>query len=144
MHSAETNYDFRYLGGIHFFNERDFFEAHEVWESIWMHSSAPERKFYQGLIQVAVALYHFNNGNLRGAIKLYHSSRKYLEAFQPAFLGLDLAGFQAQMDRCFAEMLAHPNGDHAVELQDEEIPTIVLDPAPEQWPDPAEFENLGK
>jgi hypothetical protein len=61
------DYDVRYLGGVRFFNDGDFFEAHEVWEGLWLETSGPERRFYQGLIQAAVALYHFGNGNLRGA-----------------------------------------------------------------------------
>ena len=140
MQTAE--YEPLYLKGIEHFNACDFFESHEAWEEIWTEHFGPSRKFFQGLIQAAVALYHFNNGNLRGALKLYHSSRNYLETFQPAYLGLDLAGFRAKMDRCFVEVLAHPAGDRAVELDEAEIPTIVLDPPPEQWPDPAEFENL--
>ncbi len=59
------DYDARYLGGVRFFNEGDFFEAHEVWEDLWLNTAGPERRFYQGLIQAAVALYHFGNGNLR-------------------------------------------------------------------------------
>ena len=72
------DYDVRYLGGVRFFNDGDFFEAHEAWEGLWLETSGPERRFYQGLIQAAVALYHFGNGNLRGAVKLYGSSLGYL------------------------------------------------------------------
>ena len=141
MDQAETTYDPRYLGGIRCFNERDFFEAHEVWENLWMHCAGPERRFYQGLIQAAVALFHFGNGNLRGAVKLYHSSKGYLEPFGRSYLGLDLAGFWAQMGRCFAEALAQPDPG-GPELRDELIPTITLDPTPQSWPDPADFEGL--
>src|SRR5437879_287850 len=41
----ETNaapYDPRYLAGIVLFNRGDFFEAHEVWEALWMESFGPE------------------------------------------------------------------------------------------------------
>jgi uncharacterized protein len=70
-------YDPRYLAGILFFNERDFFEAHEVWEDLWAESHGNERRFYQGLIQAAVGLFHFSGGNLGGAVKLYRSSYDY-------------------------------------------------------------------
>ncbi len=75
---SDETYDPLYLGGIKHFNECDFFEAHEVWEELWTDYRGESRKFYQGLIQAAVALYHFGNGNIRGARKLYHSSRDYL------------------------------------------------------------------
>jgi predicted metal-dependent hydrolase len=132
-------YDPRYLGGILFFNDRDFFEAHEVWEDLWLNTAGPERKFFQGLIQAAVALYHFGNSNLRGALKLYHSSRDYLKTFEPAYLGLDLLGFAKQMERCFAEALATTEPDRRLQRPDDLIPAITLDPPPEHWPDPAEF-----
>jgi predicted metal-dependent hydrolase len=127
-------YDPRYLAGVLFFNRQDFFEAHEAWESIWLAEAGPEKKFYQALIQAAVALYHFGNGNVRGARKLYHSSRNYMEAYGSPYLGLDTASFWRQMERCFAALLASEEPDRSIELDEELIPTIALDPEPEAWP----------
>jgi predicted metal-dependent hydrolase len=132
-------YDPRYLAGVLFFNNRQFFEAHEVWESLWMDCAGPERRFYQGLIQAAVGLYHFGNSNVRGATKLYHSSRAYMERFLPAFAGLDIAEFWRAMAFCFDELLADANPDRRVALPEDRIPTITLDPHPETWPDPEQF-----
>src|SRR5712692_10566427 len=109
--SRNMDYDIRYLGGIRFFNEGDFFEAHEVWEDLWMNCAGPERRFYQGLIQTAVALYHFGNGNLRGAVKLYHSSRAYLEPSGAMYMGLDVGALRNQMELYFADALAQPQPD---------------------------------
>src|SRR4051794_26762434 len=99
-------YDPRYLAGIQLFNEGDFFEAHEVWEDLWSEGHGTERKFYQGLIQAAVGLCHFANGNLGGAVKLYRSSRDYLGACGSPFLGLNLVEFAEQMERCHRPLLA--------------------------------------
>jgi predicted metal-dependent hydrolase len=132
------DYDVRYLGGVRFFNDGDFFEAHEVWEGLWLETSGPERRFYQGLIQAAVALYHFGNGNLRGAVKLYGSSLGYLQQFAPAYQGLNLDEFRQQMGRCFAEVLAPPSGQ-TVCLQEDLIPRIDLNPEPSSWPEPTDF-----
>jgi hypothetical protein len=107
-----------YLQGIEYFNECDFFEAHEVWEELWSDDQSNSRKFFQGLIQAAVALHHFGNGNIRGARKLFHSSGKYLEPYRPAYMGLDVDQLLAQMGECFAEVLA----------TDEEFPEIAIDP----------------
>ena len=140
MENATTEYDPRYLAGILFFNEADFFEAHEVWEDVWLNTPGPERKFFQGLIQAAVALYHFGNGNLRGAVKLFHSSREYLQQFAPSYLGLDLGDFAAQMDRCFAEVFAQEaEPDRALRPAEELRPQITLDPPPDHWPNPADY-----
>jgi uncharacterized protein len=139
MTEPVENYDRRYLAGIVCFNERDFFEAHEVWENLWMETAGPERRFYQGLIQAAVALFHFGNGNVRGARKLYSSGRAYMEPFGSPHLGLDCAGFWRQMERCLAEILANPDADRSVQLDEALLPVISLDPPPSAWPDPAEF-----
>jgi predicted metal-dependent hydrolase len=136
---APVTYDPRYLAGILFFNEQDYFEAHEVWENLWMDCAGPERKFYQGLIQAAVALYHFGNGNLRGAVKLFHSSRNYMQAFGDHYLGLYLATFWGQMERSFADVLASPDPDRNLRPCDEHLPTITLDPIPLSWPNPHDY-----
>jgi uncharacterized protein len=133
---STTEYDPRYLAGIVLFNNGDYFEAHEVWELLWMECAAPEKKFYQGLIQAAVALCHFCNGNVRGARKLFHSSRDYMNRFGSPFMGLDNNVFWEQMAACFAEMLAAPEADRRFEPDDALLPTLTLLPSPAEWPDP--------
>ncbi len=132
-------YDPRYLAGIRFFNDRDFFEAHEVWEDLWASSHGPERRFYQGLIQAAVGLFHFGSGNFGGAAKLYRSSREYMEPCGSPFLGLDTESFWRQMEECFRPVLGPGPTERAVRPQPDRIPTIVLEPAPEAWPDPEDY-----
>jgi uncharacterized protein len=139
MATSLGTYDPRYLAGILFFNERDFFEAHEVWETLWMESVAPDRRFYQGLIQAAVGLFHFDNGNLRGAVKLYRTSHAYMEGLPSPYLGLDIEAFWKKMAACFAPLLADPNPDRHLRPDETLMPKIELDPPPESWPDPADF-----
>lgn len=127
----EKEYAPEYLAGVRYFNERDFFESHEILEDIWNRCDLESRKFYQGLIQAAVALHHFCNGNVWGARKLYWSSRKYLESYQPGYLGLDVSRFLEEMSDCFQPLLASEGEIAEVEIDPERIPTIVLDPAPE-------------
>ena len=83
MDTAADEYDPLYLKGIAYFNACEFFEAHEVWEDLWKNYSGALRLFYKGLIQAAVALHHFGNGNIRGARKVYGSSRGYLSQYGP-------------------------------------------------------------
>jgi predicted metal-dependent hydrolase len=139
MDGPATAYDPRYLAGVLLFNRGDFFEAHEAWEALWMDTAGPDRPFYQGLIQAAVGLCHFCNGNVRGAVKLYHSSRAYMNRYAPSHLGLAVTDFWRQMECCFADLLAVPEPDRSIAPQEELIPTITLDPPPESWPDPADF-----
>lgn len=139
MDSPLTDYDDRYLAGVLLFNRRDFFEAHEVWEDLWLDRAGPEKRFVQGLIQAAVGLTHFVNGNVRGARKLYLSSKGYMEPYGQKYLGLDNAGFWQGMARCFAPLLAVEAPDRSLELDAELVPTIELDPPPEHWPDPETY-----
>jgi predicted metal-dependent hydrolase len=134
-----VNYDPRYLAGVMLFNDRDFFEAHEVWEDLWMEAHGPERKFYQGLIQAAVGLLHFGNGNLRGAVKLYHSSRNYMKDLPANFLGMQVPVFLEAMTRCFEELLRQEVTSLAGSLDENLLPELVLDPPPPSWPRPADF-----
>lgn len=117
----------KYLEGIRLFNEEDFFECHDVLEELWSEVLGEEKKFYQGLIQASVALFHFGNENFGGARKLYLSSRKLLEAYQPNYLGLDVTRFLTDFQHCFQELLdsgeTYPTD---IELRDERVPKIEL------------------
>ena len=75
-----------YRRGILLFNRGAFFDAHEVWEDVWREADGLEKKFLQGLIQVAVALHHQSTGNLAGAGSLLERACKNL-AVCPASLG---------------------------------------------------------
>jgi predicted metal-dependent hydrolase len=127
MGTAVT-YDPLYLKGIAYFNACEFFEAHEVWEELWKNYSGDLRLFYKGLIQAAVALHHFGNGNIRGARKVYGSSRGYIDQYAPQCEGLDVDQFLTQFDACFAEVAASQEQFPNIEINAELIPEITLDP----------------
>ncbi|HEY2251066.1 MAG TPA: DUF309 domain-containing protein [Planctomycetaceae bacterium] len=120
-------YPAQYLEGLRLFNAEDFFESHDVLEELWSECQDGHKKFYQGLIQAAVALFHFGNGNLGGAKKVYLSSCKYLEPYRPLCAGLDVDKFLDELAFCFQELVddqqACPVG---IELRDDRIPKIVL------------------
>jgi uncharacterized protein len=122
-----AEYDPRYLSGIALFNRREFFEAHEVWEDLWHDTAGPERRFFQGLIQAAVAVYHAGNGNVPGATRLFHSGRRYMAAFPTYHLGLDVASFWREMEEALADFLTTPRLASPM-LKMERVPTITLVP----------------
>ena len=53
--------DILFLKGLKSFNESDFYDAHEYWEELWSDYILSDRKFIQGLIQLAVAYFHITN-----------------------------------------------------------------------------------
>lgn len=117
-----------YLAGIEHFNVCDFFEAHEVWEELWQELQGDGRRFYQGLIQAAVALHHFGNGNIRGAKKLNVGCRKYLDPFRPSHEGLDVDKFLTELDNCFLEVMQSQEEFPQIEIDPDRIPEIHLNP----------------
>ncbi len=131
---ASDGYDRRFLTGVLLFNAGDFFEAHESWEDLWSESTGPERRFYQGLIQAAVGLCHFCNGNLRGAVKLYHTSRAYMDGLPPRFLGVDVPAFWESMAACFRAIVSE-TPDRDARPEEALLPVLVLDPPPAVWPE---------
>src|SRR5882672_8773869 len=76
--------------GARLFNEGHFFDAHEVWEDVWRAAPASEKKFLQGLIQVAVALHHHSKGNAAGAKSLLARAARNLAACPEAFQGINI------------------------------------------------------
>ncbi|MHB8899331.1 MAG: DUF309 domain-containing protein [Thermoguttaceae bacterium] len=92
-----------FLQGIEHFNRGEYFDSHEVWEELWIDETGEDRRFYQGLIQAAVALYHLENGNPVGSRKLVDSSAAYLQRYGPRHQGLNVDDFVRSVQRCFLE-----------------------------------------
>jgi predicted metal-dependent hydrolase len=136
MNAAAADYDPLYVRGIAYFNACEFFEAHETWEELWKEYSGDLRLFYKGLIQAAVALHHFGNGNIRGARKVYFSSRGYLNEYRPFCCGLNLDKFLGQFDACFAKVAASQEECPQIDIDPGLIPEIELSP-------PAELPAVG-
>jgi len=90
--------------GIQRFNQRQFFECHEVLEAVWLTMRGPSRDFYKGLIQAAVSCYHWSRGNLAGAISLSHTASRYLERYRPVYLGVDIERFLRDYHALFARI----------------------------------------
>ena len=83
--------DEKFHRGLEHFNAREFFEAHEVWEEIWLAETEPEKTFLQGLIQIAAAFHHYCRGNPQGAESLLASGIVKLTRFPAHHRGLDIA-----------------------------------------------------
>jgi uncharacterized protein len=83
--------DSRLASAITQFNQQDFYACHDTLEALWIEAATDEKKFYQGLLQVAVAYYHLGNSNWRGAVVLLGEGRCRLLAYAPTYAGIDIA-----------------------------------------------------
>lgn len=83
--------------GIRLFNEREFFDCHEVLEDAWREEHGPLRDLYQGLIKAAVAFYHAERQNFEGATKVMRSGLPQLRPYI-GWHGLDMASLVLQCE----------------------------------------------
>ena len=86
----EPQDDPRFLKGIDEFNQQLFFECHETLEEIWLEEHGEDRKFYQGIIQIAAGYYKLQQGVPVGAIKLWRTGIEKVETYGPVFLGVNV------------------------------------------------------
>jgi|SRR5215470_6546415 len=117
-----------YLHGIALFNSARFFDAHEVLEDVWRDAAADNKKFLQGLIQLAVAFHHHSTGNAIGACSLMHRAMRNLSSYAPEFGGI-------RLDILLKEVAAWPEAlDHGstppplprLEMSENRIPPSFL------------------
>lgn len=98
--------------GVAHFNAGRFFEAHEVWEELWLAAAEPEKTFLQGLIQVAAAFHHQARGNARGARSLLPAGVAKLAGCPDDFRGMAIGDLRNEAER-WVEILGDNKGSEA-------------------------------
>ncbi len=79
------------------FNSGKFFECHDTLEDVWRETRGPSRDFLQGLIQIAVAFYHLQNGNLIGGRSQLEKALENLSGYGETYAGMDLARLRCEV-----------------------------------------------
>lgn len=81
-----------YLYGIDLFNHEFYYEAHEVWEELWLETGrkCPEGLFLQALIQLSAAQLKMRMKEEKPAQRLFRLASENLGKLPSFFLGLDL------------------------------------------------------
>lgn len=114
----------RIRDGLRLFNERYFFEAHEVLEDVWHRDHGPSRLFLQGLIQICAGFHHFQNGNPRGAAELLQRGADKMRKYPEEYLGLDARRLLDRVDACRERVERMRDGVESP--TDLEYPTIAM------------------
>lgn len=104
--------------GLCCYRNREFFEAHEHWEAVWLRSVEPEKTFLQALIQTTAAFHHLQRGNLVGTASLLRSALRRLQAYPAEFGGVAVEPLRQNI-RAWLKVLDH--GDSYPELPIPEI-----------------------
>jgi predicted metal-dependent hydrolase len=76
--------------GIDEFNRGRFFEAHELWEEAWGGAEGEEKRFFQGLTQIAAGYHKLSLSQYNGARKLLGRGQQILQEFPSDFAGIDI------------------------------------------------------
>lgn len=76
--------------GIQQFNQGDYYACHDTLEAIWMTAPITEKPFFQGILQLAVALYHLGNHNWRGTAILLGEGISRLAPFEPHYYNVNV------------------------------------------------------
>jgi len=93
--------------GVALFNSGAFFDAHEELEDLWRASAGAEKRFLQGLIQIAVGFHHLSTGNTIGARSLLQRGAEKLGGLPPRHAGIELAALRESL----AAWMAHLDGE---------------------------------
>ncbi|MBO2532410.1 MAG: DUF309 domain-containing protein [Thermoactinomycetaceae bacterium] len=97
MESPRNEYPDQYVRFLVYFNiDRDYYECHEVMEELWLEEGRDP--FYQGLLQVAVGLFHFRRENISGARKLFASALSKLRPYPERYMGIDLGRLRKDVE----------------------------------------------
>lgn len=75
---------------IDLFNSGQFYACHDTLEALWIEATEPEKTFYQGILQIAVGLYHLGNRNWRGAMILLGEGSNRLRRYPDSFGGINV------------------------------------------------------
>jgi len=86
-----------FFEGLRAYEEKDFFEAHELWEELWSEYYLADRTLIQGLIQLAVSFVHLGNGNLKGAKSLLKKSTDKFSSYSGLHRGINIDKLKQQI-----------------------------------------------
>ncbi len=86
----EEKKDILFQEGLNHYRSKDYFEAHESWEDLWSDYYLEDRKFVQGLIQLAVSFVHLGNGNMNGAKSLLNKCTEKFKLFSGIHRDIDV------------------------------------------------------
>ena len=90
MRNILSKTDLLFLDGLRLFNEKKFYDAHEVWEELWSEYKVPDSLFVQALIQLSVGFYHMECMNINGARGLFKKTLPKLDKYLPEQRGLNI------------------------------------------------------
>lgn len=89
------------------FNQREYFNCHEILEEVWHETATADKHFYEGLIRLATGLHlRFYRRIPQGAINLLTQGLMRLENYRPTYLGIDVDRLYTEIDEYLQDLKA--------------------------------------
>ena len=112
--------------GIHQFNQRHFYQQHDLLEALWMETPTPVRDLYRAILQVGIAYYQIERGNANGALKMLWRSKQWLAILPNVCQGVDVEQLRQDAQAVEQALLALP--PHELSLFDHRLlrPIVLL------------------
>ena len=107
------------------FNERKYFESHDVLEEEWAGARGPRRAALKALVKLAAGMYHLQTSGFPGATSLLSSGLAALEALPAEMLFVELPPLRDPVRQCLAKIVVLESGG-AVEWRSEDVPRLNL------------------
>ena len=105
--AIEADFPAEFWQGVEQFNAGEFYACHDTLEAIWIEAEESDKKFYQGILQIAVALYHLGNQNLRGAVILLGEGSNRLRPYSVGYVQLDISDLIQQAIELLTDLQTH-------------------------------------
>jgi Domain of unknown function (DUF309) len=104
-----------YRAFFHCWNEKRYYEAHDVLEQLWLKTKSSDADYFKGLIQAAGAFVHLqkrfehplhakHSKRLSPSVRLFRLAERNLSRFPPGHHGLDVAAL-CQLLRNYADRI---------------------------------------
>ena len=88
-----------FWAGVDQFNQQHYYACHDTLEALWIEADQADRGFYQGILQIAVGLYHLSNENWRGSVILMGEGINRLHSYLPSYAEIDVESFVVYASR---------------------------------------------
>ncbi len=92
--------DTRYWKGIERFNDKEFFEAHDILEDLWHEYREWDRTYLQALIQISAGMYHADAGNFKGARSQLSKGVQKLNQYPASHQGVNVRLLVQELCTC--------------------------------------------
>ena len=88
-----------FWAGVDQFNQQHYYACHDTLEALWIEADQADKGFYQGILQIAVGLYHLSNENWRGSVILMGEGINRLQSYLPSYAEIDVESFVVHTSR---------------------------------------------